>query len=136
MACFLSKRGRPWYNMVMFMVDLVSWWYFRGWSIFLSGLKKKLGDTFDTFSIGEMFRTLFKPYRQISAVTDGTAISSAIDKLISRFVGMFARLILIIAGIIALILEAIIGLAITVIWPVVPILPVAGILLAVFGVTF
>lgn len=122
--------------MVMFMVDLISWWYSRGWGVFLSGLKKRLGDTFDTFSIGEMFRTLFKPYRQISAGTDGTAISNAVDKLISRFVGMFARLTLIIAGVMVLIFEGLAGVIVAVVWPVVPVLPVFGIIMAIVGVTF
>lgn len=115
----------------MFLVDLISWWYFRGWGIYFDDLRKKLGDTADMFSIGEMVRTLFKPYKQISAGAD-----SAIDRLISRFVGFFARLVIILAGLILLAVEVILGLLLAIIWPVVPLMPIVGIILMVVGVTF
>lgn len=122
--------------MVMFMVDLISWWYFRGWGVFLSGFKNKLGDTVDLFSFSEMLRTLFKPYRQISAGADGPAVNVAIDKLISRLVGFFARVTLLITGTVVLVMECLLGIVIAILWPVLPALPVLGIVLAVMGVTF
>ena len=115
----------------MFLVDLISWWYFRGWGIYFGDFKRRLSDTADMFSIGEMLMTLFKPYKQISAGAD-----SAVDRLISRFVGFFARLTIIIAGVVVLIFEAVFGLLAAVIWPVVPMLPIVGIVLMVAGVTF
>lgn len=125
----------------MFMVDLLQWWYFRGWGVFFSGFKTKLGDTADLFSIGDMFRTLFKPFRQISAGTAGSEALDAkmaqfFDKLVSRVVGMFARLTIIIAGIIVLILELLAGIIMMIIWPVVPFLPIVGVILMALGVTF
>lgn len=115
----------------MFLVDLISWWYLRGWGIYFGDLKKTLGDTTDMFSIGEMVRTLFKPYKQISAGAD-----SAIDRLISRFVGFFARLVIILAGLILLAIEVIFGLLLAIIWPVVPMMPIVGVVLMVVGVVF
>ena len=125
----------------MFLTDLISWWYFCGWGVFLSSLKTRLSDTVDLFSFGDMLRTLFKPYRQISA---GTTASEALDvkiriffdRLISRFVGLFARLTIILVGIVALLLEIIIGGILVIIWPVIPVLPVFGIVLMIMGVTF
>lgn len=125
----------------MFMVDLLQWWYFRGWGVFFSGLRTKLGDTADLFSIGDMFRTLFKPFRQISAGASGSEALDAkmaqfFDRLISRIVGMFARLTIILAGTVVLILELIFGTILMILWPVVPLLPVCGIVLMIMGVTF
>lgn len=120
----------------MLLVDLISWWYFRGWGIYFADLKRKLSDTVDTFSIGEMFLTLFKPYKQIAASSAGTGGSEVVDKLISRLVGFFARLTIIIAGTAALILEAVFGLLLAVIWPVAPVLPIIGVVLMIVGVTF
>ena len=93
------------------------------------------------FSFGDMLRTLLKPYRQISAgVADSDAldarISAFFDRLVSRIVGMFARLTIIFAGIIVMILECVLGILMLILWPVVPMLPVFGIVLMVVGVTF
>ena len=125
----------------MLITDLLSWWYFRGWGVFLSGFRKRLGDTADLFSIPDMLRTLFKPYRQISAGvrSDGaldTQIAAFFDRLVSRVVGFFARTSIIIAGLIVLTAETVLSVILAVIWPVVPVLPVVGIIFAVAGVTF
>ena len=120
----------------MFFTDLISWWYFRGWGIFLRNFRTKIGDTFDLFSIGDMMRTLFKPYRQIATnSTSESATSAFFDRLISRFVGMFARLFIILAGTITIIAEIIIGGVLAIVWPVVPLMPVVGVILTVVGVT-
>lgn len=122
----------------MFLVDLVSWWYFKGWNAYFGDFKRRLSDTVDLFSFGEMFRTLFKPFRQISANASGEAIDSKIsaffDRLVSRFVGFFARLAIILAGMVVLIFEVVFGAVIGILWPVVPLMPIAGIVLFVVGV--
>ena len=115
----------------MFLVDLVSWWYLKGWGVYFGDYKRRLKDTIDFFSIGEMVKTLFKPYKQIAA-----GANSAVDRLISRFVGFFARVMVILAGLLALILEGIIGVVIAVAWLIIPLMPVAGIILAIVGVKF
>lgn len=118
----------------MFLTDLIQWWYFCGWGLFFSNFKVRLSDTLDMFSFGEMLRTLFKPYRQISANASGSIVNRAIDKLISRFVGMFARLTIILAGLIVMILEIVFGMIVMITWPVMPMLPIAGAILMVSGV--
>lgn len=121
------------------MVDLVQWWYLRGWGVFANGLKTKLSDTADFFSVGQLLKTLFKPYRQIGAGAEAgpgeSRISVFFDKLISRLVGMVTRLMLIIFGGIAMLMEVILGGVMLVIWPVVPALPIVGIAMTVMGVT-
>ena len=120
----------------MFAVDLIEWWYLRGWRVVSTGLKHKLSDSLDFFSIGQLFRTLFAPYRQISAnISDeGNRLNAFFDRLISRLVGTVTRLFIIIFGGLAIILEAILGVLFIVIWPVIPFLPVVCIVLTITGV--
>lgn len=123
----------------MFLVDLLQWWYRKGWGVFREGFATKLKDTSDMFSIGELLRTLFRPYKQISANAENSQGESRVnvffDKLISRLVGAVTRTVLIFAGIIALVVETVVGIVMIVLWPVMPVLPVIGIVLAVMGVT-
>ena len=121
----------------MFVVDLVRWWYVKGWRVFFTDVSNKIKDTQDTFSIGELFRTFFKPYRQIGteAKIGEPGLNIFLDKMISRIVGMASRTVLIALGIIALILENILGGFLITIWPLIPVLPVAGIVLTIVGVT-
>lgn len=120
----------------MFAFDLVMWWYAKGWRVFFEGFRLKLRDTADTFSIGELLRTLFKPYKQIGteAKNGEPGLNIFIDKMISRIVGMVSRLVLIITGVIAMMIEAVLGMVMTIIWPVIPILPFVGVVLAITGV--
>lgn len=120
----------------MFAVDLIEWWYLRGWRVVSTGLKHKLSDSLDFFSIGQLFRTLFAPYRQISVNTsdEGNRLNAFFDRLISRLVGTVTRLFIIIFGGLAIILEAILGVLFIVIWPVIPFLPVVCIVLTITGV--
>ncbi len=112
------------------MVDLLQWWYFKGWNVFVGNLKNRLRDSLDFFSIGQLLRTLFKPYRQISANSAGF-----VDRLVSRIVGFFTRLFVIIFGIISIIIESAIGLLLIILWPFLPFLIVIGIILTIMGVT-
>ena len=120
----------------MFMVDLVQWWYAKGWGVFFVGIKNRIADTADAFSIGELARTFFKPYRQIGMAENANQpkISAFFDRLISRLVGMISRAVLMMAGIILIVLEAVIAGMLLLIWPIIPLLPVFGIILTVMGV--
>ena len=91
------------YNEDMFLVGILSWWYGDGWKQRFLMIKDRLSHTSDYFSISILIKTLFSPYRQISAGNVsgpiGVQIRAAIDRLISRVVGMFVRLFVIIAGV-------------------------------------
>ena len=120
---------------------MLIWWYAHGWLVFV----RKIGDAFsnvaDFFSIGSLARTLFKPFRQISAETAGEGASLElkfhmfVDRLISRVVGFVLRLILILAGLIIITIGGAVGLILIILWPFVPLLPVAGVVLTVMGVS-
>lgn len=91
--------------------------------------------------MGSLVRTLFKPYRQISAEAASEHASLDIkfhmflDRLISRTVGFVSRLFLLIAGVIIIIFSGIISLILIILWPLIPLAPIAGIILALVGVT-
>ncbi|MBR6505379.1 hypothetical protein IKT18_00855 [Candidatus Saccharibacteria bacterium] len=123
----------------MAIIEMLSWWYAHGWSIFI----KKLGETFsnltDFFSISSLIRTLFQPYRQISALNSSSNSSldyrfrAFIDRLISRLVGFCTRFFVLVFGLVAIIFSGVIGGLLIIAWPLVPFLPIAGIILTLNG---
>ena len=121
----------------MFLVDIISWWYGNGFIRRISIAKANFRKTLDFFSIQILLKTLFKPYKQISADESSNSIGMFFqvffDKLISRIVGFFARTFMIVAGIIVIILQLIMNCMFFVLWLIIPILPLAGIILAIIG---
>lgn len=89
---------------------------------------ERLRSTADFFSIGSLARTLFAPFRQISAH------AGFLDRLISRCVGAVTRFFIIVFGVVAIIVEAILGLILIIIWPLIPLLPFGCVVLTVMGV--
>jgi len=92
----------------------------------------------DFFSIGLLAKTLFSPFRQISAGNVsgpiGVQLRAFFDRLVSRFVGAFVRTSMIIIGTLALFLQSLLGFVTLIIWLIFPFLPVAGLILCVIGV--
>lgn len=123
----------------MLATGLISWWYSDGYKLFASKLWTKLGDTIDLFSISSLLKTLFAPYRQISANASGESIDAKIlafvDRLVSRMVGGVARLGIVLAGIVVIFIQFIGSLLCLIVWPLMPMLPVVFIMLAITGVT-
>ena len=123
----------------MLTAGLISWWYSDGYKLFASKIWTKLGDTIDLFSIGSLLRTLFAPYRQISANASGVSIDDKIlaffDRLVSRMVGGVARLGIVFAGAIVISIQFIGSVLSLIVWPLMPLLPVAFIMLFVTGIT-
>ena len=124
----------------MAMTEMFLWWYSSGWKVFIAKLKTSLSNTTDFFSMGSLLRTLFKPYRQISAESASEHASLDIkfhmflDRLISRIVGFFSRFTLLLVGLIIIIFGGLISLLLIILWPFIPLLPIVGIILTAFGV--
>lgn len=121
----------------MLVFSLIGWWYGAGFLGRLRGLGRRLGRTADTFSIGLMFKTLFNPFRQIDAGASGQGpagmLQAFFSRLISRFVGFFMRLGLIIFGAIILLVQAVLSVVIAVLHLAVPLLPVGGVIMMIVG---
>ena len=115
------------------------WWYAKGWGGCATGLLNRLRDAFDFFSMSSLIRTLFAPFRQIAAgVSDTASMGERLrmfgDRLISRFVGATVRLIILAVGVVVIVFEVVIGSVLLVLWPLVPLFPVFGLILTIFGV--
>jgi hypothetical protein len=126
----------------MLGVSFLQWWYTRGWGIYFRGFRERMSNTADFFSIGLLLRTLFQPFRQISANETGErgglegALVAFFDRLLSRVIGFLVRVGLIITGVIAMTISFVLGSALAIIWPCVPLLPIAGIVVSTMGIAF
>jgi hypothetical protein len=121
----------------MFLVGILSWWYGNGWMSRVQIIKERLASSADFFSVGLLITTLFAPFRQISAGKVGGSISVQLraftDRLISRFVGAFVRIFMIIFGLVIMFFQAIFGILVIVIWPIIPLFIVIGLVMMVIG---
>ena len=125
----------------MIIIELLSWWFTSGWGTFVEKLKNNFLNLADFFSMSSLIRTLFQPYRQISA---GSAASDAsldlkfhafTDRLISRCIGFVSRLLLLITGTIIMLVSGTVGLVLLITWPLIPFIPIAGVILTITGFT-
>ena len=116
---------------------LLGWWYGAGWQLQAKDVLRRFDELSDSFSIGLLFRTLFSPFRQISAGSVngplGVQMRAWLDRLVSRFIGALIRTAVIIAGLISMLVFVFISVIILIFWPFIPLLPVVGIVLSLIG---
>lgn len=121
----------------MFIVGLLSWWYGEGWKRQVFAVRDYLAGMYDYFSLGLLVKTLFAPFRQISAGRVRGSFDAQfrawIDRLVSRAVGAVVRTIVLAIGIAALAVASIIGAVVIVMWPVVPVMPVLALVNGMIG---
>ena len=125
----------------MILADLVFWWYSNGFKSFIEKLFDKLKSTADFFSILDLLRTLFSPFRQISAeATSNLALDvrfhAFLDRLFSRFFGAFIRIFIIFFGLIVLVAQSILSFILILFYPLLPFAPLACLVLYFNGVIF
>ena len=125
------------YNEGMFLVGLLSWWYGNGWRDRLQKTSRQLSGVAAFFSIGQLFMTLFSPFRQISAGSVKGSVDvqlrAWVDRQVSRAVGFFVRFFAIIAGIVTIILASVLFGIILIGWLVIPFGLIAGVIMTVIG---
>lgn len=121
----------------MFIVGILSWWYTAGWKRRFTSLYERLLRTADYFSIDLLLRTLFSPYRQISAGKVQGSLNvqmrAFFDRLLSRIIGAIIRTFMIIIGLISMLFSAVIGAVLVLLWGVVPLIPLVGFILFAVG---
>jgi len=121
----------------MFIVGILSWWYGAGWKQRFTVLSERISSTADYFSIDLLLKTLFSPYRQISAGQVRGSLNvqmhAFFDRLLSRIIGAIVRSMMIVMGVAGILFYSIIGFLLVVLWGIVPLLPVAGIVLFIMG---
>lgn len=125
------------YNKAMFIVGLLGWWYGAGWRERVRMIGARLLRIFDYFSLDLLVKTWFSPFRQIGAgqVQGGLPeqLKAFGDRLVSRMIGAAVRTIMIIVGVIMLSVMAIAGLIESIIWMIIPLLPIIGAILFAIG---
>lgn len=121
----------------MIIVWALSWWYGAGWKARSLHVYEQLLSSYDYFSIGLLARTLFAPFRQISAGNVdgpiGVKLRAFVDKQISRIIGSVVRVILIITGVIWLTMQALFGVIVLAGWAIMPIAPFIGFIVMLSG---
>jgi hypothetical protein len=121
----------------MFIVGILSWWYGPGWRERVLIMRENVDSTMDYFSIGLLLKTLFSPFRQISAgkVSGPLAVQmrAFFDRLISRVIGGMIRSVMVVVGIVAIIVTGLIGCIGLIAWAFVPLLPIVGVILWLAG---
>jgi len=123
----------------MLLVDLVGWWYSRGWVWALEQLfVVRTGKIASFFSIGDLLKTLFAPFRQDMIDTRRASLNVKLQALggniVSRVLGFLIRVTLIVVGVLAILLNGVFGLLAGLIWPLIPISPLVVIVLISAGV--
>lgn len=109
--------------MVMLMLQLFTWWYVRGWEDIVRGSGTRLVRVAHLFSVPILVRTLWAPWRRIITYP-GASIDAKLraigDNLVSRAIGFTVRILVLVAAGVILLLTALLGLVLTVVWPLIP----------------
>jgi hypothetical protein len=123
--------------MDMVIVWALSWWYGLGLKAWAAQLYERLLATYDYFSIGLLAKTLFSPFRQISAGRVNGPIDVKIrafaDNQISRLIGAFVRGLFIVVGIVWLAVQTAIGVILLIGWALLPLSPLIGFIAMITG---
>lgn len=121
----------------MFIVGILTWWYTDGWRERYRMTREAIVKTLDYFSISLLLKTLFSPFRQISAGKVrgpiGVQLQAFLDRLVSRLIGAMVRSMIIFVGIGGIIIHMVWGAIVLTMWAVIPFLPVIGLGLATSG---
>ena len=123
----------------MLALALFSWWYTTAWKALGRKIGQRVDTAMDFFSVSLLLRTLFDPFRQISAgqvrgSIDAQARAWA-DRTFSRFFGAFIRTLFIMIGLLVAMFVMLLGLLQLVVWPLIPLLPIIGIVGFIMGWT-
>lgn len=113
------------------------WWYTEGWQRQVRAVENRLLGVIDTFSMDLILKTLFSPFRQISAGSVsgpiGVQFRAFVDRLVSRGIGAMVRTIVLLTGCVFIFVSTFIGGLYLLLWPVVPLLPIIGLIIAMSG---
>lgn len=126
------------YNKSMFLVGIFQWWYGDGLVAQIRRVGFGVLKTADYFSIGLLLRTLFNPFRQISAAqVDGplpVKFQAFFDRSFSRMVGAVVRTVVLVFGLVVIFVRIIWALLNVLAWLIIPAMPLIGLVLWQMGV--
>ncbi len=110
--------------MVMLVADFLTWWYGQGWKAVFASFATRLQSVQDMFSVKQLLRTLFEPWRRIITYP-GDSLAEKFrawgDNVVSRAVGFSVRCIMLLASIIASLAVFIFTAIEAIAWPLLPV---------------
>lgn len=125
--------------MLMVIYLCLRWWYSAGWYwVLQSVLIARCNWIMETFSVPELLKTLFAPFRQtyagkLKGPLD-VQIKAFFDRLISRVIGFFVRFFLLMMALVGLVVVVTAALVSLIVWPFIPLLPIIGVVMMSLGV--
>ncbi len=111
-------------NLIMLMLEYVKWWYGPGWAHIVVLSKKRVATVSELFSIAILLRTLFAPWKRIVSYPGAgldAHFRAFIDNLVSRVIGFFIRVSVLIAAVFVFISLSVVNVIQIISWPLVPI---------------
>jgi hypothetical protein len=122
----------------MFLTDLIGWWYGAGFKDLFLKFNSFFAATSDFFSINDLAKSLFKPYRQtLTSVNYKRTLGQKLgDAFVSRTIGFLVRFFLILFGLVTLAFQGLVMVLCLLMWPFVPLMPFLLILLSLIGFGF
>lgn len=123
----------------MIIMDALGWWYSRGWVWALQQLFViRIQHIAEFFSLADLLKTLFKPFRQDVINTRNAPIGVQLQafggNIISRIFGLIIRTTLIITGLFVILFHTILAVVAAVVWPLLPASPFVAVALIAMGV--
>lgn len=116
----------------MLMLSFLSWWYGRGWKQVFGSLGSRLKSVANNFSVSQLLRTLFEPWRRIVSYP-GASLDAKLkalgDNLVSRAIGFVVRSGVLIGAFLTAIFVILFTFIEVILWPVLP-LAIPGCLIA------
>ncbi len=119
----------------MLFISFMKWWYGAGWILAWKRLGQRIDSVSRGFSIKLLFRTLFSPWKRVTANKGrglDAQIHAGLDNLVGRVVGFSVRSIVLLAAGVAILVTAIFGFILLIAWPLLPPLVVTLIGMGVF----
>ena len=111
-----------------------SWWYGNGWQQILKSFKPRIQMVLDNFSVHQLVRTLFAPWRRI-ITQPGRSLEAkfraAGDNAFSRIVGFVVRFCVLLAAVFSVVVIILVTAIEIIIWPLLP-LAIPGFIVAGF----
>jgi hypothetical protein len=110
--------------MIMLVLSFFSWWYGRGWKQVLDSFEPRLRGFMDIFSVNQLLKTLFAPWRRIISYP-GASLDERFrawgDNLFSRMIGFVVRFFVLLTALLSLALITALTVVELIVWPLLPV---------------
>jgi hypothetical protein len=116
----------------MLVLSFFSWWYGRGWKRVLDSFRPRLRGVATGFSVAQLLRTLFEPWRRIISYPGASLeekVHAWVDNAFSRCIGFVVRSGVLVGALFAVILVTVFTVLELLAWPLLP-LAIPGCLVA------